>query len=79
MAATAPLKAIATVILIDIMRVLSNHYSTGNQRAIAMVKQWRHCNGESVAPLEAITMANYLLLAIFHLQKTAFAMAPTVI
>jgi len=32
--ATAPLKAIATVILSDIMRVLSNHYS--------MVNQWRH-------------------------------------
>jgi hypothetical protein len=29
--------------------------------------------------LEAIAMANYLLLAIFHPQKTAFAMAPTVI
>jgi len=38
--ATAPLEAIAMVILIDIMRVLSNHYSTVNQRAIAMVKQW---------------------------------------
>jgi hypothetical protein len=37
--ATAPLKDIATVILIDIMRVLGNHYSTVNQRAIAMVKQ----------------------------------------
>jgi len=38
--ATAPLKVIATVILIDIMLVLSNHYSTVNQRAVAMVKQW---------------------------------------
>jgi len=40
-AAAAPLKAIATVILIDIIRVLSNHNSTVNPRAIAMVKQ-RH-------------------------------------
>jgi len=31
MAETAPLKAIAMVILIDIMRVLSNHYSMVNQ------------------------------------------------
>jgi len=42
MAAKAPLKAIATVILIDIILILNNHYSTVNQRAIAMVKQWRH-------------------------------------
>jgi hypothetical protein len=37
---TAPLEAVAMVIPIDIMRVLSNHYSTLNQRAIAMVNQW---------------------------------------
>jgi len=41
MAATAPLEAIAMVIPIDIMRVLSNHYSTLNKRAIATVNQWR--------------------------------------
>jgi len=40
MAATAPLAAIAMVIPSDIMRFLSNHYSTLNPRAIAMVKQW---------------------------------------
>jgi len=48
--ATAPLEAIATVILIDIMRVLSNHYSTVNQRAIAMVNQW--------LPLQTIATVN---------------------
>jgi len=39
---TAPLEAVAMVIPIDIMRVLSNHYSKLNPRAIAMVNQWRH-------------------------------------
>jgi len=84
-AATAPLEAIATVILIDIMCVLSNHYSTVNQRAIAMVKQWlsngaigSHCNGKSMVPLEAIATVKqwlhwkplqWLVLVIFHLQK----------
>jgi hypothetical protein len=47
------LKAIATVILIDIMRVLSNHYSTVNQRAIAMVNQW--------LPLQTIATVNQWL------------------
>jgi len=114
--------AIAMVIPIDIMPAISNHYSTVNQRAIAMVNQWlhwkplqwpitlsrlyitlknsfrngtveshcngyshwhharsqqllfhgestSHCNGKSMAPLEAIATANYLLLAIFRLQK----------
>jgi hypothetical protein len=54
------LKAIATVILIDIMRVLSNHYSTVNQRAIAMVNQWHHwkpLQRQSMAPLEAVATA----------------------
>jgi len=35
-------RAIAMVIPIDIMRVLNNHYSMVNQRAIATVKQWLH-------------------------------------
>jgi hypothetical protein len=52
------------VIPIDIMRYLSNHYFTVNQRAIES-----HCNGESMAPLEAIAMANYLIPAIYHPQK----------
>jgi len=42
------------------MRVLSNHYSTVNQRAIAMVNQWHHwkpLQRQSMAPLEAVATA----------------------